>query len=174
MNIRRQRRRAGILGFFFIFPWGLAIKDGIDPVLLPASPAALFAAYLLGLAYYCVLSQLTLSFLPAFRERLKRKAMGLGPLIAVSAMFAVVPMWEFPTFGTELLGRPETTAIVVYGKSSGQYQRHACRYNLAVFPLDGRLTRVCVSKREWADSAVGARMILRGKRSIFGYVVGDA
>ncbi|RKT24438.1 hypothetical protein B0G69_0103 [Paraburkholderia sp. RAU2J] len=171
---RKQKRRAWILVFCFLIPWLLAIKDGFDLILLPASKTALSAAYLLGLAYYSALSQLTLSVLPAFREQWAHKGRGVGSLIAVSALFAVVPMWTFPTAITEVLGTPETAEVMVYGKSSGQHQRHTCRYSLTVFPLNGNLTSICVSEAEWMKSSSGTLLVIRGKRSPFGYVVSEA
>lgn len=170
---REQKRRAWVLVFCFLIPWLLGIKDGFDPVLLPASKAASGAAYLLGLTYYSVLSRLTLSLLPAFREQWALKRRGVGSLVAISALFAVVPMWTFPTAITEVVGKPETAEVMVYGKSSGQYQRHTCRYSLNVFPFDGRLTSICVSEAEWANSPSGTLLIIHGKRSPFGYVVSE-
>jgi hypothetical protein len=80
-------------------------------------------------------------------------------------------MWTFPTAITQVAGKSETTKVTLYGKSPGQYQRHACDYSLTVYPFNGRLTVLCVSKSEWLKAAVGKTLIVRGKRSPFGYVV---
>lgn len=172
-NKREQKRRAWALLLCILLPWLLGIKNGFNPVLLFASQTALFSAYLLGLTYYSLLSQLGLCLLPAFKEQWKSRNRGIGSLVALSALFAIVPAWTLPTAITQITGNPETAKVAVYEKSSGQFRRHACDYSLAVYPFEGRLTNICVSKVEWTKATVGKTLIVRGKRSWFGYVVSE-
>jgi len=170
---RAQKRWAWVLLLLIFLPWLLWIKDGFNPIFLFASRAALCSAYLLSLTYYSLLSQLSLILLPTFRQQWKSRKRGIGSLVAASALFAIVPMWTLPTTITEVMGKSETVEATVYGRSSGQYQRHACSYSLALFPFDGRLTNICVSQTQWVNAPVGTTLIVRGKRSAFGYVVSN-